>query len=645
MPRIPLPDRVDPRSIQGDRLTQMSGDGFSAPGRALQQLGSELSQLASKFKSDTGRIDEYNSNLVLEKWANDQSVAYKTELASSAPDGSDFIPTREANLTKSFQGVRKNFKNPDHQAKADLTFERVRGDQVLRGMDDVSKRRMDYVTTTTDLAIDRAVNTGQLQSEDQYNDYFETVVKPRIDTYITDPVAREVQYAKFGAKLGKAYLEKHPERAAPLRASLARNIDDTGQINFLASRGVGGEAAPERVAKLNPTFRVRLANAVRDAERATGTKVSIRSAYRSPEEQAVHYANYMAGKGGLAAPPGRSRHQHGLAADINDGPALKWLHQHAQEYGLSFLKGNAFKNDTGHIQIADNDSGMKYPDVPMEKPKGGVWQYVGQEEWEGAATKAARVEEQNKKDAEAAKKLADDELVRDGYDLIADDGLDAHWIEDNRESLTPAQYRTFQNALARQSKSTETDNKDYIDLFERAVKDPNQDDVQDDAFLLFSEGKLAKTDFNRIFALSRSTQRAEERPWLRDIRSTLSSRLAPLSRDDKDQYAQRQDGLFALDDWIEKNPNASRDEVKKKANEIAKLYTDGIDLRAKLDKPLYSTVGRTHIDQSALQIAAQKTLAAYKAGKLNRDELVRETTLLKKWQDTLNEEARSGKQP
>jgi len=107
-----------------------------------------------------------------------------------------------------------------------------------------------------------------------------------------------------------------------------------------------------RIAGLNQDFAGRLHTAVDDAERATGEKAKIDSLKRTSEEQAALYARYQAGQGGLAAPPGQSLHEKGEAADIHDGKVLDWLHRHASEYGLEFLKGKAFENDSGHIQMA-----------------------------------------------------------------------------------------------------------------------------------------------------------------------------------------------------------------------------------------------------------------------------------------------------
>jgi hypothetical protein len=114
---------------------------------------------------------------------------------------------------------------------------------------------------------------------------------------------------------------------------------------------------------LQPQFASALNQALADAEKATGQKPQINEAYRDSKTQAQYYANYT-GKpvtwqgvtytplkqGGLAAAPGQSLHQQGLAADIQPGPALDWLHQNAGKYGLSFLPGAAGTADPVHIQ-------------------------------------------------------------------------------------------------------------------------------------------------------------------------------------------------------------------------------------------------------------------------------------------------------
>ncbi len=73
------------------------------------------------------------------------------------------------------------------------------------------------------------------------------------------------------------------------------------------------------------------------AQRA-GINLHVNSAFRSMEEQRALYQKYLNGTGNLAAKPGYSNHQGGIALDINVGgtgtSTYKWLAAHAKEYGF-----------------------------------------------------------------------------------------------------------------------------------------------------------------------------------------------------------------------------------------------------------------------------------------------------------------------
>ena len=90
------------------------------------------------------------------------------------------------------------------------------------------------------------------------------------------------------------------------------------------AKGIGN------VAGMNPAFVEKLTKAF--SAIAQGS-CRIESGFRSHAEQARLYAS----KPGLAAPPGHSNHERGLAADLScSGGALSWMHRHAAEYGLVF---------------------------------------------------------------------------------------------------------------------------------------------------------------------------------------------------------------------------------------------------------------------------------------------------------------------
>ncbi len=88
----------------------------------------------------------------------------------------------------------------------------------------------------------------------------------------------------------------------------------------------GGEVTGDTVG-LNPVFHQRLSL----WSSAVGQAYDVGSGYRSMQEQARLYQAYLAGTGNLAAPPGSSMHNFGLAAD---GP--HWSGRNPGAFGLRF---------------------------------------------------------------------------------------------------------------------------------------------------------------------------------------------------------------------------------------------------------------------------------------------------------------------
>jgi hypothetical protein len=82
----------------------------------------------------------------------------------------------------------------------------------------------------------------------------------------------------------------------------------------------------------NPEFTARVDRMIADAAKE-GIHIGRGGGFRTRQQQAALYAQ----KPGLAAPPGSSLHELGLARDLTFGPGgEKWAHEHAAEYGMRF---------------------------------------------------------------------------------------------------------------------------------------------------------------------------------------------------------------------------------------------------------------------------------------------------------------------
>lgn len=83
------------------------------------------------------------------------------------------------------------------------------------------------------------------------------------------------------------------------------------------------------------------------AAKQDGVDLQIRSAHRSRREQEVLYQKYLNGTGNLAAKPGSSNHESGLAIDFGNTPgAYAWLKKNAGRFGLKNLPSEPWHYST-----------------------------------------------------------------------------------------------------------------------------------------------------------------------------------------------------------------------------------------------------------------------------------------------------------
>lgn len=123
-----------------------------------------------------------------------------------------------------------------------------------------------------------------------------------------------------------------------------------GGGHFVGDGHNHGSTSPADVGKVNPQFLSALERFVKDS----GGRVKVGNSYRSPERQAQLWQAALRKYGSAAvarkwvAPPGKSNHGRGLAADLKfvDKSAIAWAHQNAKRYGLHF----PLSNENWHIE-------------------------------------------------------------------------------------------------------------------------------------------------------------------------------------------------------------------------------------------------------------------------------------------------------
>ena len=177
----------------------------------------------------------------------------------------------------------------------------------------------------------------------------EDIKNPELHESITNVLKPTWHGIKGGSYLGSAYesfkTQKTPEGDGDV-------MPQSGAINLQKY----SLKPPSHVEGLNSGFKGSLGKFLSDAE-ASGHSIKIYSGYRSAErqkelwEQAVRkYGSPEAAKKWVA-PPGRSRHNFGAAADLQfeSESAKQWAHKNASKYGLTFRMGH----EPWHIEPAN----------------------------------------------------------------------------------------------------------------------------------------------------------------------------------------------------------------------------------------------------------------------------------------------------
>lgn len=128
---------------------------------------------------------------------------------------------------------------------------------------------------------------------------------------------------------------------------------------------IGGATRPDALSGMNPGFASSLQNMFSNAPPEIQQHLRMTSGFRSPERQQQLWDEALVKYGSEAearkwvAPPGRSHHNHGTAADLKylDPVAQKWAHDNAAQYGLHF----PLANEPWHVEpmgSRDNPPGL-----------------------------------------------------------------------------------------------------------------------------------------------------------------------------------------------------------------------------------------------------------------------------------------------
>lgn len=213
-----------------------------------------------------------------------------------------------------------------------------------------------------------------------------------------------------------------------------------------------------------------------------------------------------------------------------------------------------------------------------------------------------------------------------GDQLVAQGQLSEQWIEDNRENLSPDDFRYFYKKLS--GDEATTDAVLYSSLRDRAGRG---EDVRDEARIALQRHQIKTSDYDRLVG-----EVEQQRPgWYKRGSQFISTSSAVSDLNPDPASAQRKAAM--LDDWYRwatDNPKATDEQAEREYKRIVQEYgiVDMRNLTLMKRAPSFLVGTRNAPDLDASDAATAK---AFQEGRIDRTEFERQAILLKEWRETI----------
>jgi hypothetical protein len=237
-------------------------------------------------------------------------------------------------------------------------------------------------------------------------------------------------------------------------------------------------------------------------------------------------------------------------------------------------------------------------------------------------------EEQQYQRQDRERRRVSDVVTKEGDRLYATAALTPAWIESNRATLSPEDYRYFYRKLRGEDGSGPSDPIAYADLRDRAGRG---EDVRTEARELLQRGQIGASDYDRILG-----EVEGERPgWYKRGKEFISTSAAVSDLNPDPAAAQRKAAMVNdWDEWAQLHPKATDAEARQAAERLVQEFAIVDTSRFTLTKraPQFLVGGRTAPDLDATAVA---TVKALEEGRIDRTEFERQASLIKEWEDAM----------
>lgn len=271
-----------------------------------------------------------------------------------------------------------------------------------------------------------------------------------------------------------------------------------------------------------------------------------------------------------------------------------------------------------------------YPELSGEQAA--IWAQRVSSAAEAAERRQIAEEQRLQRAAEHELVLAGQEAAKSGDRLLANDQLNADWIEANRDVLAEDDYRYFYKQITDPPGETSrpANVEAYANLRERAG---SGEDVRQEARQLLFGGDIRVQDYEKLLG-----EVEAERPGWRSLGTQYLATISGYS-DINPTPGAAQLKAAMLDEWgqwADGHPNATPDEARKMYLAIGESHqlADEAVKRLTYPWPTYGVGSRQTID---LAETARRTRAAHDAGEISDDEYQRQAQIWQQWADLAKE--------
>lgn len=180
-----------------------------------------------------------------------------------------------------------------------------------------------------------------------------------------------------------------------------------------------------------------------------------------------------------------------------------------------------------------------------------------------------REDEQKKHDKaiEDREKEISDNLLKDGLTLGSSGDLTTAWVIDRRDALDASDFKALMKAAERDDKNIEDDSGVVADLY---LKIADGKDIERDAIIAYSEGRLTRSTMNTIVSRNDKAQgqRAPGTPYERAVKYVVTATKPSEFNKNPAAPELHARSIKAIDTFFDENPNATISEAMAFADEI-----------------------------------------------------------------------------